>query len=64
MGTSTFSKDETKDKLKALIEEYAREVENNLKSIEGLTEIEIGDLMHQEMIELADYIPKCRVSKE
>ena len=45
LGTSTFSKDQTKDKLKALIDEYAREVENNLKGIKGLCETEIDGLM-------------------
>ena len=33
LGTSTFAKDETKNKIKALIDEYVREIEKNLKSI-------------------------------
>ena len=42
LGTSAFAKDETKDKIKALIDEYAREVEKNLKAVEGLSPIEIN----------------------
>jgi hypothetical protein len=39
LGNSTFSKDDTKDKLKALIDEYVREVERGLKNIGGLTQV-------------------------
>lgn len=32
----SFPKQETKDRIKGLIDEYVREIEKNLKSIEGL----------------------------
>ena len=34
----SFPKQETKDQIKALLNEYAREIFKNLKSIEGLGE--------------------------
>lgn len=54
LGTSTFAKEETKDKIKALIDEYVREVEKNLKAVEGLSLVEINELMQYEMKELSD----------
>ena len=58
LGASTFAKDETKHKIKALIDEYVREVEKNLKAVEGLSPTEIHELMQYEVKELVDYIPK------
>ena len=40
LGTSTFAKDETRDKIKGLIDEYVREIEKNLATIEGLSAVE------------------------
>jgi hypothetical protein len=46
---SSFPKEETRDHIRRLIEEYAREVERSLRSIEGLSTHEINDLMQSEM---------------
>lgn len=64
LGNSTFGKEETKEKVKALIDEYAREVERNLRSIEGLQPAEVNDLMKHEMKDLLDYIPKSILGKK
>lgn len=49
----SFPKQETKDQIKALLNEYAREILKNLKSIEGLGEEEIKNLMKEEMNEFS-----------
>lgn len=45
-------------RIKALIDEHIREVEKNLKSIEGLNQEEISNLVRLEMKELVEYISK------
>ena len=64
LGNSTFAKQETKEKIKGLIDEYVREVEKNLKSIGELSAAEVNDLVQYEMKELADYIPKSISNKK
>ncbi|MCB0368483.1 MAG: hypothetical protein KDD45_03340 [Bdellovibrionales bacterium] len=58
LGNSTFAKEDTKVRIKALFDEYLREVEKNLRSIEGLSQEEIRELMQNEVRELVDYLPK------
>lgn len=58
LGNSTFAKEQTKDKIKGLVDEYVREVERNLKLIEGLNVRQVRDLVQHEMKDLSDYITK------
>ena len=58
LSNSSFAKDKTNGKIKALIDEYARQVQNNLKSVQDLSQAQRNELMSYEMKELVDYIPK------
>lgn len=64
LGTSTFQKEETRHKIKALIDEYVREIEKNLKIIEGLSENERKDLISHELKDIVDYIPKSILNRK
>ena len=54
----SFPKQETKDQIKGLLDEYARELRKNLRSIEGLGDSEVKNLMREEMSEFAEYVAK------
>jgi hypothetical protein len=45
-----------------LIDEYAREVESNLKSIEELSKEEVANLMEEEMKDIVSYISNRKAS--
>lgn len=57
-GSNPSPKIEAIVRIKALIDEHIREVEKNLKSIEGLSHEEITNLLRLEMKELIEYISK------
>lgn len=50
--------------MKALIDEYIREVEKSLKKIEGLSPEEVKQMLVLEMNELAEYIHKSIAYKK
>ena len=56
---NNFPKEETKDQVKGLIDEYVREVDKNLKGVPGLTPKEVKELLDGEMKEITDYISKA-----